>query len=222
MEKKVKKIKRQDTLEFILNIHYAKRIPQIIHSFGLFVNNDLKGIVTFGSPPAQNVCKCICGDNYKSEVIELNRLVLKDNQKNYASFLISNSIKLLPKPTIIISYADLNFNHNGYIYQATNFIYTGKGKAREKFIDKNGKDINERSLAHKYQKLKIPRSEYLKLHNITLTTQLAKHRYVYIHANKKDKKQRLKDFKLPIKPYPKGNNQNYVWNYKPKTQGLLF
>ena len=132
------------------------------------------------------------------------------------------SIKLLPKPTIIVSYADLNFNHNGYIYQATNFIYTGKGKAREKFIDKNGKDINERTLAHKYQKLKMPRSEYLKLHNITLTKQLAKHRYVYIHADKKQRKQRLKDFKLPIKPYPKGNNQNYVWNYKIETQGLLF
>ena len=70
MAKEVRKIKRQDSLEFILNIHYAKRIPQIIHSFGLFVDNDLKGIVTFGSPPAQNVCKCICGDNYKYEVID--------------------------------------------------------------------------------------------------------------------------------------------------------
>ena len=223
MEKEVKKIKREDTLEFILNIHYAKRIPQIIHSFGLFVNNDLQGIVTFGNPPSFNVCKCICGDYYKYEVIELNRLVLKHNKKNYASFLVSNAIKQLPKPTIVVSYADINYNHNGYVYQATNFIYTGKGKAREKFIDKNGKDINERTLSAQYQKLKMPRSDYLKLNNITLTKQLAKHRYVYINANKKDKKQRLKDFKLPIMPYPKGDNKNYIWDYKPQhKQGKLF
>ena len=222
MAKEVRKIKREDTLEFILNIHYAKRVPQIIHSYGLFEDNNLKGVVTFGSPPSQNVCKCICGDIYKSEVLELNRLVLKDNKKNYASFLVSNSIKNLPKPSIIVSYADLNYNHNGYIYQASNFIYTGKAKAREKFVDKNGKDINERTLAHKYQKLKITRSEYLKLNNIKLKTQLGKHRYVYIHASKKDRKQRFRDFKLPIKTYPKGDNINYFWNYNIKEQGLLF
>jgi hypothetical protein len=224
MEKEVKKIKREDTLEFLLNIHYAKRIPTILYSFGLFINNELKGVITYGNPPGANVCNCICGDKYRNEVLELNRLVLVENKKNYASFLVANSFKLLPKPSLIISYADINFNHHGFIYQATNFIYTGKAKGREKFIDKDGKDIPERTLTRQYKKINMPRSEYLTKNNIVLTKQLPKHRYVYINANKKDKKQRKKDFKLPIKPYPKGDNINYTWDYNLQTnnQGLLF
>jgi len=224
MEKEVKKIKREDTLEFLLNIHYAKRIPTILYSFGLFINNELKGVITYGNPPGANVCNCICGDKYRNEVLELNRLVLIENKKNYASFLVANSFKLLPKPSLIISYADINFNHHGFIYQATNFIYTGKAKGREKFIDKDGKDIPERTLTAQYKKINMPRSEYLTKNNIVLTKQLPKHRYVYINANKKDKKQRKKDFKLPIKPYPKGDNINYTWDYNLQTnnQGLLF
>ena len=221
----VKKIERKDTLDWLLNIHYAKRVPLIRYSFGLFINNILKGVITYGNPPSQNVCKCVCGDSYKQEVLELNRLVLIENKKNYASFLVGNSLKLLPKPSIVVSYADINYNHHGYIYQATNFIYTGKAKGREKFIDKNGKDINERTLSSKYQKLKISRSDYMKLHNITLTKQLPKYRYVYIVGNKKQKKERLKNFKLKILPYPKGDNKNYIWQYETKQliqQGKLF
>jgi hypothetical protein len=221
----VKKIERKDTLDWLLNIHYAKRVPLIRYSFGLFINNILKGVITYGNPPSQNVCKCVCGDSYKQEVLELNRLVLIENKKNYASFLVGNSLKLLPKPSIVVSYADINYNHHGYIYQATNFIYTGKAKGREKFIDKNGKDINERTLSSQYQKLKISRSDYMKLHNITLTKQLPKYRYVYIVGNKKQKKERLKNFKLKILPYPKGDNKNYIWQYETKQliqQGKLF
>ena len=224
MEKEVRKIERKDTLDWLLNIHYAKRVPLIRYSFGLFINDILKGVITYGNPPSPNVCVCICGEKYKKEVLELNRLVLIENKKNYESILVGNSLKLLPKPSIVISYADVNYSHHGYIYQATNFIYTGMGKPREKFIDKNGKDINERTLSAQYQKLKMPRSEYLKSNNITLTKQLGKHRYVYIIGDKKDKKLRKKDFKLPIKPYPKGDNKNYTWDYDLQTnnQGLLF
>ena len=221
----VKKIERKDTLDWLLNIHYAKRIPTISYSFGLFVNNILKGVVTFGNPAGANVCSCICGEKYRKEVLELNRLVLIENKKNYASFLVGNSLKLLPKPSLIISYADINYNHHGYIYQATNFIYTGKAKGREKFLDINNKDIPERTLASKYKRANMCRSDYMKLHNITLTKQLPNYRYVYIIGNSKQKKQRLKDFKLKILPYPKGDNKNYIWQYETKQsiqQGDLF
>ena len=212
--KEVKKIDRKETLDWLLNIHYAKRVPMIKFSFGLFVNKQLKGIITYGNPPAQNVCKCVCGESYKNEVLELNRLVLIENKKNYASFLVGNSIKFLPKPSIIVSYADINYHHHGFVYQATNFIYTGKAKGREKFIDKNGKDINERTLSRHYQKLKMPRSQYLTINQIKLTKQLPKHRYIYIVGNSKQKKERLKNLKLKIETYPKGDNKNYDWKYQ--------
>ena len=222
MAKEVKQIHRDETLQFLLNIHYAKRIPTISFSFGLFIEKDLKGVITFGNPTGANVCNCICGEKYRNEVLELNRLVLLENKKNYASYFVANAMKLLPIPNLIISYADINFNHHGYIYQASNFIYTGLAKGREKFTKKDGTDIPERTLTSLYKNANLSRSEYMKKYKIKLTKQLPKHRYIFINANKKDKKQRLKDLKLSIKKYPKGDNKNYIWNFKPKTQGLLF
>ena len=92
---KVLPIKYNDTKPFILNIHYAKRIPSITYSFGLFFKNELVGIVTYGSPPSQSLCRGIAGDECRKIVLELNRLVLKNNIKNEAAFLVANSFKLL-------------------------------------------------------------------------------------------------------------------------------
>jgi hypothetical protein len=66
------------------------------------------------------VARGICGKEQESIVVELNRLCLLDNDKNQASFLVANSMKLLPKPTIVISYADTGQGHVGYVYQACN------------------------------------------------------------------------------------------------------
>ena len=41
---------------------------------------------------------------------------------------VSKCLKLLPRPMIIVSYSDTRQGHNGYIYQATNWIYTGLPK----------------------------------------------------------------------------------------------
>jgi len=184
----VKKINYNDTKPFILNIHYAKRMPSISYAYGLFLNNDLVGIVSYGSPASPSLCKGIAGLENKSFVIELNRLVLKYNRKNEASMLVGKSLQLLPKPKIIVSYADTNQNHVGFIYQATNFYFTGTTKPRTDMAGKNGKH----SRHHLGDKTKrIFRS--------------AKHRYVYLVGNKKDKKYFLNNLKYPLLNYPKKN-----------------
>jgi len=188
----VNKISYEDTKPFILNIHYAKRMPSISYAYGLFLNNELVGIVSYGSPVSPSLCKGIAGLENKSFVIELNRLVLKYNKKNEASMLVGKSLRLLPKPKIIVSYADTKQNHTGYIYQATNFLFTGTTKPRTDIAGKNGKH----SRHHLGDKTKrVFRS--------------AKHRYVFINGNKKDKKKLLKKLKYPILSYPKGNE---IWN----------
>ena len=184
----VKKINYNDTKPFILNIHYAKRMPSISYAYGLFLNNDLVGIVSYGSPASPSLCKGIEGLENPSFVIELNRLGLKDNRKNEASILVGKSLQLLPKPKIIVSYADTNQNHVGFIYQATNFYFTGTSKPRTDMAGKNGKH----SRHHLGDKTKrIFRS--------------AKHRYVYLVGNKKDKKYFLNNLKYPLLNYPKKN-----------------
>ena len=93
----VKAITRKETEPFIIGIHYAKRWPSITWSFGLFDGGELVGVCTYGTPASATLKRGICGDELKDSVIELNRLCLRDNKKNEASFLVSSSLRLLPK-----------------------------------------------------------------------------------------------------------------------------
>ena len=213
---KVLKISYTQTKPFILDIHYAKRMPSITYSFGLYDKNELVGVVTYGSPASQSLCIGIAGDTYKKKVLELNRLVLKNNIKNEASFLVSNSFKQLPKPSIIVSYADTSINHTGYIYQATNFIYTGLSDKRTEWRMKNT-NKHSKTICEQYT-LKERKDNPNKFE---LINRPRKHRYLYFIGNKKDKKQMLKDLKYPIIKYPKTKNINYTTNTNIKTQQLL-
>jgi len=90
----VEQIKTDKTKPFILKKHYARRMPSISYAFGLFTDEGMIGVVTFGSPASPPLVVGVCGEEYKKYVIELNRLVVnKDAPVNSASFLVSNAIK---------------------------------------------------------------------------------------------------------------------------------
>jgi hypothetical protein len=198
-------IKSEEAYPWLLEKHYAKRIPNIMFAYGLFIENELHGVVTYGMPASPQLCKGICGDKYKSIVLELNRLCLLNNTKNESSFLVSNSIKLLPKPRIIVSYADTAQGHVGYVYQACNFLFTGTTKARTDMAGADGKHSR-----HSFgdSSIRIDRS--------------AKHRYVIFHGSKTDKKILKSKLNYKIEPYPKGESKNYDSGGNVKSQKLLF
>ena len=206
---KVESIKSKETYDWLLNKHYAKRVPSISYAFGLFKNKELVGICTFGSPASPSLCVGVCGKKYKNKVIELNRLCIQDGlEKNVTSYFVSFCLNMLNKEKVIVSYADTNMNHNGYIYQATNWLYTGATKERTDI----GFDDNSHSRHYDknidYSKNRKKRS--------------SKHRYIYFIGNKTQRKNMLKNLKYEIKPYPKGKNKRYDASYKPTTQAKLF
>ena len=75
----VKRIEYKDTKDLILNVHYAKRMPSISYAYGLFCDDIMIGVCTYGSPASPWLCKGVCGEEHKSNVLELNRLVLVHN-----------------------------------------------------------------------------------------------------------------------------------------------
>jgi hypothetical protein len=183
---RVSPVNYSDTKPFILEIHYAKRMPSISYAFGLFRKEELVGVVTYGMPASPWLCKGLCGDENKTFVIELNRLVLKYNRKNEASFLVSKSLRMLPKPKVVVSYADTAQGHTGYIYQACNFVFTGTTKPRTDMAAEDGKH----SRHHSGDKTKrVFRS--------------SKHRYVYFIGNKSETKKLKQALRYTIQPYPK-------------------
>ena len=175
---------------FILEKHYAQRMPNLMFVYGLYDNDELIGICSFGSPASYTLCKGIAGEHNKSKVIELNRLVLTHNRKNEASFLVGRALRLLPKPRIVVSYADSAYNHLGIVYQASNFLFTGTSKPRTDSVGKEGHH-HRHHLGDKTQR------QY----------RSAKHRYVYICANKKEKQHLMKELNYPILPYPRKEDE---------------
>lgn len=197
VERYVRRISYDDTKPFLLGIHYARRMPCITDAFGLFLNGEMVGVVTYGVPASHPLCVGLAGEKNQYNILELNRLVIKPNvtEKNLASYLVSHSLKMLPNGTFVVSYADTAWSHVGYIYQATNFLYTGLSAKRNDTYQPNG--------LH-------PRAYNKNDHSNLKQTRSQKHRYVYLVGDKRTKRRMLSELRYPIiKEYPKGDEQRY-------------
>jgi hypothetical protein len=192
--------------DWLLNKHYAKRLCSISYSFGLFQSNNLIGVLTIGKPASNQLCIGVCGNEYSKYVYELNRLVINDGlEKNVLSYFVGNSLKMIPDNMILISYADTKMKHNGYIYQATNWIYTGATKERTDIGLEDNKHSRHYDKSIDYS-LRKHRS--------------SKHRYIFFIG--KLKKEFINKLNYKIEPYPKGENQRYDASYNPIIQTQLF
>lgn len=208
MQYTVKAINRNQCAPFILDIHYAARWPSISYAYGLFNKADLVGVVTYGTPPSSPLRRGIAGDNYAGDILELNRLCLKHNKKNEASFLVSHSLKLLPKNRIVISFADTEQNHTGTVYQAANFTYHGLSAKRTDWKIKGKEHLHGQTIADEFRGVKNRASAMREKYgeDFYLKDRPRKHRYIYITGSKTYRKNARKNIKYPEQQYPKPVN----------------
>lgn len=217
---KVASIDSYQCREWVLYKHYAKRLPPIEYSFGLFLGITLCGVVTYGTPMSSQLKMAS-----KYKMLELNRLVVSEgNEKNTLSFLVSQSLKMLPKPTIVVSFADTAQNHHGYIYQATNWVYTGLSAKRKNWKIKGYEHLHSATIAD-MSRGKENRGHYMREkfgEDFYMEERSRKHRYFYFLGNKYQVK--LMSDMLPYKKeeYPKGENIRYDASYSPVQQQRIF
>ena len=132
-----------------MNFHYAKSIP--VNTFGYSVFNDKGewcGVILYGLGATPNI-----GSQYnlkQGQIVELVRMALNGKQKSTSqamSISLKLLIKKLPLCKMVVSYADIDQNHTGTIYQATNWFYVGdcNQNTRTGFII-NGKKVHNKSL----------------------------------------------------------------------------
>ena len=72
----VRRITYDETKPFLLGIHYARRMPCITDAFGLFVDGQMIGVVTYGVPASRHLCIGLAGEENADMVRELNRLCI--------------------------------------------------------------------------------------------------------------------------------------------------
>ena len=194
----VKRLMKQEYMEWILKKHYAKRRCSVSYAFGLIKDLQIFGVCTFGYPPnyMYNKGRCLFND-LEVTTLELNRLVTNDLDKNCLSYFVSQCLKLLPQPMAVISYADPNVHHTGYIYQATNWYYTGTSTPKKRYHFEDGSTFDIRRGIH-------TKGNIVKVEKMKPTF-----RYLYLLGNKKEKKNMLRKLKMKLLPYPKGDNKRY-------------
>jgi len=218
----VKAITNFDCKDWLLHKHYAKRIPPIEFAFGLFIDNILSGVVTFGTPVSSTL-RNLWKNKYK--VMELNRLVVNDGlPKNTLSHFVSTALKMLLKPLVIVSYADTSKNHNGYIYQATNFYYTGLSAEFKDYYVKGMEHLHNGTIMD-LSRGQENRVQWLRKKfgdDLIMIDRPRKHRYFIFIGSKTDKKKMLKGLPYKILEYPKGENKRYDSSHIAVTQIKLF
>ena len=218
----VHQISAREVEPWLLKRHYARRMPPISYAFGAFEGNSIIGVVTYGVPLSSTLRTGVCGKEWEPFVLELNRLCCK-NEKNIASRLVARSMNLIPKPKIIVSYADSKQGHVGYVYQATNFIYTGITNKMFDWKVKGMDDLHHCSIGDEFRGMDN-RSERMKEKYGDLLykeERSQKHRYIYFLGSKKQKKQMKSCLKYTIKEYPKGEIKRYDASATIDTQMLL-
>lgn len=192
---------------FIKNKHYSRKASIFWAGFGLVEGEGGKivGVAVYGqpSPPIQK--HSFSERDFR--LYELSRVVVQTKTKNAASFLIANSLQMLEKPCAVVSYADMEQNHCGIIYQATNWLYTGATKSHDKLYIVDGERVHPMSLRDKG--ITDP-TRWAKENSIPMVKPFEKHRYFFLVGTRKQKKRMLSKLKYPvITDYPKCDQRRY-------------
>lgn len=195
----VRESTRKELTSLILDKHYAGRLPSVSYAYALYHSGELVGGVTFGKPASPFLCIGIAGEQFAPYVYELNRLIAdRELPKNTLSWFLGAVLKHLRSERVaLVSFADDGVGHHGYIYQATNWVYTGKTKERTDKYMPGGK--HARHYTEEWSHIRKVRT--------------SKHRYVFV-PNKALRREFMASLKYPTMPYPKGDNDRYTLGEK--------
>lgn len=184
-----------------LNFHYAKTVPSSMYSYNVYnEQGNWCGVIIFGTG-ANNRISVPFGMN-PGEVIELVRVALNGEQP-CTSECVAAAVRQLhkdaPQIKLLVSYADMDQEHVGTIYQATNWIYLGETAVggRCGFMVR-GKKLHPKTV---YSNGWVESEAWLKTHVDPKARELkskGKRKYIFVF----DKKLR-KEWQKKALPYPK-------------------
>ena len=195
------KVSTKDVEEFCRRYHYTGTGGNMSWRYGLWEGATLLGVVAYNLPTRETT-ESVFGPEHFDKVWHVGRLAMaEDAPRNSESRLISLSLKMIQAEHSdtwgILTYAATDVGHVGYVYQATNALYTGTGGDSHYFVDGAGK---RRSTYLTGKGVSKGRAADL---GWTHHEGGPKHRYLYILGSKTQRRQRRALLRLPTLPYPK-------------------
>ena len=197
----IERISYQMAQDAVIANHYLHRKAPCTFAFGMFDSvGQLVGVVIYGVPASSTLLKGICGPDEAQNVYELTRLWVDDSvPKNGESWLIGQTLKQLDRE-IVVSFADSSADHVGYVYHATNFIYTGLSA---KFKDPKVRGMEGQH--HASYANGLTNAEVIEKFGdrVYWVERPRKHRYIYFNASKTRKRILMSKLRYKPLPYPK-------------------
>jgi hypothetical protein len=192
-----------DVQEFARRYHYTGVGNNANWRWGLWHGAVLLGIVSYNLP-TRRTCASVFGAEHLHRVWHMGRLALADEApRNSESRLIGGSLRMItrqhPQVWAVLTFAATDAGHIGYVYQATNAIYTGTGGLPAYFIDRAGMRRGTHLDGHMVTQARAAELGW------TRHVGSVKHRYVYVLGSKTQRRQRMALLKLPSLPYPKAS-----------------
>lgn len=191
-----------DVQEFARRYHYTETGGNMTWRWGLWDGPVLHGVVAYNLP-TRTACESVFGADYgPNHVWHMGRLILSDESpRNSESRLIGWSLREIrrdyPHVWAVLTYAATDANHIGYVYQATNALYTGVGGESWYYVDKQGRRHGTHHGGHRVHPDRAAAMGWSRVEGGV------KHRYVYILGSKSQRRQRTALLRFPVLPYPK-------------------
>jgi len=137
----------------------------------------------------------------QNRVCELTRVALTDHQATVTK-IVAIALRMLrrisPGLRLIVSYADPLQGHLGGIYQAGNWVYTGKSRPQREMI-LNGRHRHKRAIFAKYGTVS---PEKLRKRGINIKYGPIEWKYKYLYPLDKAMRRQIESLRLP---YPKAD-----------------
>ena len=212
----VKPINARSANALIKKIHYSGKVVanSCLH-FGVFLNDKLEGVMSFGSPMDKSKMLPLVKDTKWNGMLELNRMAFSDAlPKNSESRALGVAFRLIKKhyPHIewILSFSDGTQCGDGTIYRASGFSLTGIKGNSSLYNTPSGVPIarmtwdsatpeRRREIAKNYGFQEYDASSFLtKTVKINNMSSLSGFQLRYVYFLNKDAKKRLT---VPILPF---------------------
>ena len=169
--------------EFLQSFHYAGFGRSAKTIYGAFLNGVLVGICKFASPMRAESATSMGFS--QSQVLELDRFCIhpRFHKKNFASWFMSRCMKNVLddhlKIQVLISFADLTYDHVGTIYKASNWEFLHEVKPSYHYISQDGFVIHKKTLYDHASRHSQKESDYADLHGYVMAFGRTKNKFCY-------------------------------------------
>lgn len=153
-------IKPEQANDFLWTYHYLGK-PRAGLFCGAFIDDKLIACCAFSSITRQTTLSSLNWQNNNS--LELTRFCIRPtyNKKNFASFFLARSRKLLPDHIQnLVTFADTGLEHDGTIYKADNWINDKISSNSYWYIDACGGRYHKKSIWDQAKRMRMTEKDY--------------------------------------------------------------